>query len=154
MAELRSALTAAGARDVATYIQSGNIALDFDGDDHELINLVERALREEFDVEVPVVIVEQEDIASIIDSAPFGPDADPAISLIYFAGSAVDVPQVNAIDESKYPEDEITAASSVVYVAYGTGQSRSKLSVDALERAAGCTLTGRNLRSAAKLLDL
>lgn len=154
MAELRSSLTAAGANDVATYIQSGNIALDFSGDDDELINLVERVLLENFDVEVPVVVVAQSDIANIIDNAPFDSNADPSISLIYFANAAVDVPQVNNIDDDKYPGDDITAATSAVYVAYGKGQSKSKLSVDALERAAGCTLTGRNLRSSNKLLTL
>lgn len=154
MADLRAALTEHGLSEVATYIQSGNIAVDFDRSPALLAGIVERVLAETFDVHVPTVVVAQGDIPAISDAAPFSPDADPAWQLIYFADTEVDVDGVRSIDGSRYPGDVITASKQAVYVSYGNGQGRSKLTLDALERAAGCTLTGRNLRSVAKLIDL
>jgi len=58
------------------------------------------------------------------------------------------------MDDTKYPGDTISASTSAVYVAYGSGQSGSKLTVNALEKAAKTNLTGRNLRSVAKLTTL
>ncbi len=154
MADLRAALTHVGLVNVATYIQSGNIAVDADADAKDLGQLVEQVVLESFDVRVPAVVIAQSEIQSVLDNAPFSPDADPAKQVIYFAGAAVDTAGVAAIDRSKYPGDEITAAPNVVYVSYENGQSKSKLTVNALERAAGCNLTGRNLRSTARLLSL
>ena len=154
MADLRSALTSAGLTNVATYIQSGNIAAEWASGDDALAQLVEEVLVESFDVEVRAIVVAQAKIASVLDGSPFAVDANPAYQVIYFANAPVDVNEVNAIDPSKYPGDTITASPTVVYVSYEHGQSKSKLTLNALERAAGCDLTGRNLRSTTKLLNL
>ena len=154
MAELRSALTAAGFEGVATYIQSGNIAVDTELDDDDLLAQVEALLAEHFDVHVPAVSVGQADLAALEASSPFPKDADPAINLIYFPLNDVDVAGIEALDPTTHPGDTITATRNAVYVAYGQGQSKSKLTVDRLEKAAGTTLTGRNLRSVAKLKSL
>ena len=154
MAELRSALDAAGFANVATYIQSGNIALDTDADPHVVTGQVEQLLVEHFDVAVPVVSIAQRDVVGVLEAAPVDSEVNPSYQLIYFPGGEVDVAGVDAIDRTKYAGDEITAKANAVYVAYGDGQSRSKLTVKALEKAAGTTLTGRNIKSAAKLIDL
>ncbi len=154
MAELRSALADGGFEDVATYIQSGNIAVDTELDEDALADEIENLLVERFDVDVPAVPVAQHMIAEREAQAPFPSDADPAIHLIYFARGEVDVAGIQTIDPTKHLGDTITATTSAVYVAYGQGQSKSKLTVDQLEKAAGTVLTGRNLRSVAKLKNL
>lgn len=154
MAELRAALTTAGFDGVATYIQSGNIAVDTDLDDEHLLGQTEALLAEHFDVHVPAVSVAQSAIAAIEAAAPFADDADPATSLIYFPLGEVDVEGVRSIDPHRHPGDTITATTHAVYVSYGQGQSKTKLTLNHLEKAAGTTLTGRNLRSVAKLKTL
>ncbi len=154
MAELRSALSDAGFANAATYIQSGNIAVDTRLEPDELCSAIELLVSETFNVDVPAVAIAQSDIAAVEAAAPFAPDADPSYSLIYFSRDSVDVEGINNMDPTGHPNDEVTATSSAVYVFYGQGQSKSKLSVDKLERAAGTTLTGRNLRSVSKLQSL
>lgn len=151
MADLRAALTDAGFEGVATYIQSGNIAVDTDLGAGALAGKVEDIVRDSFAVSVPAVAIAQGAIEPLLAAAPFPDDADPAINLIYFPRGPIDVDGIGAMDPDAHPGDTITATSSAVYVAYGQGQSKSKLTVDRLERAAGTTLTGRNLRSVAKL---
>ncbi len=154
MAELRSALSDAGFAGVATYIQSGNIGVDTDLDDDSVLGRVEALLVEHFGVRVTAVLVAQDQIAALIAAAPFPSDTNPATSMIYFPLGTVDVAAIDALDPATHPGDSVTATPTAVYVAYGNGQSRSKLTVDRLEKAAGTTLTGRNLRSAAKLQSL
>ncbi len=154
MAELRDALSASGFDGVATYIQSGNIAVDTDLDDEQLLDQTERILIDAFDVHAPAVCIAQDEIESLLAAAPFPDDADPSINLVYFPRGEVDVAGIASLDPAKHPGDTVTATANAVYVAYGQGQSKSKLSVDQLERAAGTTLTGRNLRSTAKLQTL
>lgn len=154
MADLRRLLTERGLDNVATYIQSGNIAVDYAGDPPGLTSLVEGLLVDEFDVHVPVVTVEQAVVPAILADAPFAADADPAYQLIYFADAEIDRAGLAALDRVRYAGDEISPGAGAVYVSYENGQSKSKLTLDALERAAGCTLTGRNIRSVAKLIEL
>ena len=154
MAELRSELVGAGSTHVTSYIQSGNIALDSELDPLDMVSLVEDLLVEYFEISVPVVVIEQQRIAAILAASPFDADADPARQLIYFPSGAIDVAGVAAMDRTRWPGDTITGSSDAVYVSYENGQGESKLSLDELERAAGCTLTGRNLRTVRALIDL
>ena len=154
MKELVLLLEELGCTGVKTYIQSGNIAVDSDRDPEDVCVQVETILTEFFDVRVPVVVVAQTGIDSIIDTAPFAPDADPAFQIIYFARNNVDLAGVAEMDPDRWPGDVITGATNAVYVSYEHGQGKSNLSLDQLERAAGTTLTGRNLRTVAKLQTL
>ncbi len=154
MADLRAALSNAGLERVATYIQSGNIALDTSVERDDLITQIEALVEEHFNVSVPAVSVAQSAIESLIAAAPFRQDADLSTSMVYFPRSDVDVSSVEEMDPDKHPGDIITPASNAVYVSYGKGQSKSRLTLAQLERAAGTTLTGRNLRSVAKLAEL
>lgn len=154
MAELRSSLSDEGFDEVSTYIQSGNIAVDSDRDPEDVAAQVGTTLAESFDVHVPLVVVAQKCLDAIIDAAPFAPDADPASQVIYFAQNNVDVAGIAEMDPNRWPGDVITGATNAVYVSYEHGQGKSNLSLDQLERAAGTTLTGRNLRTVAKLQTL
>jgi len=154
MAELRQVLTDGGFVNVATYVQSGNIALDSTDNPQAVTTRVAQLLVEHFDVEVPVVSIEQADVAVVRDAASFDPEGNPAHQLIYFPKGQIDVAGVEAMDRTRYADDEITASSNAVYVSYDGGQSTSKLTVAALEKVAGTALTGRNLRTVAKLITL
>lgn len=154
MAELRAALDSAGFANVATYIQSGNIALDTEQDPGDVTSRVEELLVEHFDVDVPVVSIAQANVAGVLDAAPFDPDGNQAYQLVYFPGGPVDIEGVETLDRSRFPTDVITATTNAVYVAYDGGQSSSKLTLNALEKAADTSLTGRNVRSTAKLITL
>ncbi len=154
MAELRSALTNDGFENVSTYIQSGNIALDTDDPPDDVTARIAALLVEHFDVEVPVVSIDQSDIDAVERAAPFDPDGNPAYQLIYFPGDPVDVSGFDDFDHDRFAGDKITPTANAVYVSYGQGQSKTKLTLNHLEKAAGTNLTGRNLRTVAKLSQM
>ena len=154
MADLREALTAEGFDDVATYIQSGNIALESADTPNVVAARVGQILIDRFEVAVPIIVIEQASVAGILRESPFGPDANPATQLVYFSAEAIDVECVSKIDPDRSPGDQITGARMAVYVSYQDGQSKTKLTLDHLERAAGTNLTGRNIRTVEKLIGL
>lgn len=154
MAELRAALDADGFDEIATYIQSGNIAVTTQASPKDCAERVAQILVASFDVDVPVIALPQAQAGDIADAASFDPDGNPAYQLVYFASGPVDVSGVDALDRDRFAGDVIAATADAVYVHYGEGQSKSKLTVDHLEKAAGVRLTGRNLKSVAKLRSL
>lgn len=154
MADLRNALADAGFDDVATYIQSGNIAVTTAESTDACVAQVSEQLVEHFDVDVPVIALPQAAIPGLAEAAPFSDDGDPAYQLIYFASGEVDADGIDGLDRERFAGDAISATSEAVYVAYGAGQSKSKLTVDHLEKAATVRLTGRNVKTVAKLITL
>jgi uncharacterized protein (DUF1697 family) len=154
MAELRERLGSVGFDDVATLIQSGNIGVHTDRGLGEIVDTVADVLVEAFDVDVPVVAIERGDLQAIADRCPLPPDGNPSYQLVYFVSGPVDVTGVDALDRQRFPGDTIVPTRDAIYVEYGGGQSKTKLTLAHLEKASGVSVTGRNLKTVAKLRDL
>lgn len=56
MAELKRTLEETGLKSVRTYIQSGNVLFDSDGEETELLEKMEQAIEKRFGFSVPVVL--------------------------------------------------------------------------------------------------
>ena len=153
MAELRAALTADGHADVATLIQRGNIGITTAAPVEEVVDSVAGILLENFDVDVPVVALTRDDLVGIADRWPLE-EGDPSRQLIYFVSGAVDTAGLDALDRSRFPNDTIVGAPDAIYIDYGDGQGKTKLTLNHLEKAAGVSVTGRNLKTVAKLREL
>lgn len=79
MAHLRECMTDLGARDVATYIQSGNVLFDGAGrSPTEWAERIEAALSTRFQYEASVVLRTHAELRAVVDGAPkdFGTDPD------------------------------------------------------------------------------
>lgn len=157
MAELRKRLEAAGYGEVATYIQSGNIAVTSDLKPTACAAAIAEIIRDAFEVDVPVVGLFQTAVARIVKEAPFDPADDPARQLVCFVSGKPDVKAVTAFAKQnveRFVHETITATPRAIYVYFAQGQGKSKLTLDQLERAAGVTATGRSMKTVAKLLEL
>src|SRR5437868_3481275 len=78
MSVLRHAVAAAGATDVSTYIQSGNILLGHAVEDRALLTAVlEEALEDVCGFSVPVILRSGQELADLVDRCPYtGSDWD------------------------------------------------------------------------------
>jgi uncharacterized protein (DUF1697 family) len=79
MAALKACFEAQRHRDVATYIQSGNVLFtSASTDSATLTTTIERALHKAFGLPVPVVVRSREQMTAIVGRAPQGFGARPA----------------------------------------------------------------------------
>ena len=146
MAELRALCAELGFRDVKTYIQSGNVAFEGEGD---VAASLKAGIAERFGFDVPVVVRTREQVQAAIDGNPF--EIDPKLLHVFFLDRAVDGA---GLDPDHSPGDAFEVAGDVIYVRYGSSSHKSKLSVAFFERRLGCKATARNWRTVHKLLAL
>lgn len=155
MAELREACGEAGFVDVATYIQSGNVALRADGSARKVAERLRALLTERFDVDVPVVLRSVGDVERVATSNPYLEEgvAEKELHVGFFldrprAARLADLP------EQPPGRESFRVVGAEVYLHYPDGLGRSKLTSAWLDRAFGTTVTVRNWRTVNKLVDL
>lgn len=79
MTELRACFEEQGFRDVATYIQSGNVVFAADATrGAELVHKIERTLAAAFDYEASVAVRSRTQMRAVVERAPAGFGADPS----------------------------------------------------------------------------
>ena len=79
MAELKKVLEEAGAKNVATYIQSGNVA--FDGPTALNAKKIEHAIEKHFKLNVAVTVRTHDHLKKVIDDCPYD---DPSLVHVGF----------------------------------------------------------------------
>lgn len=70
MPRLKKVFEALGCQDVATYINSGNVIFSDARGDKELSKLIEEAIAEEFDLNVPLILRNQANIKMLVEKIP------------------------------------------------------------------------------------
>src|SRR4051812_4719189 len=73
---LREALTDAGHRDVATYVQSGNVVLSTSDSAAAVAKTVNRLINAEHSLDVDVVVRSKAQLAAVVKNNPFPDHAD------------------------------------------------------------------------------
>ena len=154
MKPLAASLSARGHGSVQTLLQSGNVVLSAKSRSATTVcKAVELALREDFDLEVPVVVRGESVYRREVQSNPFGVEAEeaPATVHLFFrrAKSKLDVP---GLDAAAAKDERWVSVDNVVYLHAPSGVARSKL-VARPEKWMGC-VTARNARTAGRLVAL
>ena len=155
MGDLRALFEALGNQRVSTYIQSGNVIFRSDRDEDALVPVLSAALRDRFGFEIPVIIRDGAALRAAARRHPLtAVQPDQKLLHVVFLGAVPAPKAIRAFDPAAFLPDELTVKGREVYVAYRKGSARSKLTVDAIERALGSTATGRNWRTVTKLAEL
>jgi uncharacterized protein (DUF1697 family) len=156
MAELRSALSALGLEDVATYIQSGNVVFRAPARDAEsLAGAIERSIDETFGLSARVVLRTRDELSAVASGNPFlERGADESKLHVVFLDREPDASAVAELDPGRSPPDEFDVQGREVYLHLPNGMGRTKLTGDYFERRLGVAATARNWRTVAKLVEL
>jgi uncharacterized protein (DUF1697 family) len=155
MAELRSALEGAGFEDVATYVQSGNVVLSSGDSAAKVARAVERLIKKEFGLEIPVVVRTRTQLAQVVKRNPLGKVAkNPKryqVSFLEKRPSAALVRQLEGVADSG---ERVAAHGREIYAWHPEGVARSKLWAALAGKGLGVTATARNWTTVTKLLEL
>jgi len=155
MADLRATLGRLGYADVATYVQSGNVVLTAPGSAADVAREMEKAIKTDFGLEVPVVVRSRDELADVIARDPFG-DAvtDPARYQVVFFPEAPPADALDGVDLASFAPEEVRLLGRELYAWTPGGIGRSPLLIALGKRKVDATGTARNWRTVTKLLDL
>jgi uncharacterized protein (DUF1697 family) len=151
---LREALTAAGYKDVATYINSGNAVLSSRKAAAGVMADVAMITRKEFGFEKDIHVVSRDDWAKLIAGNPF-PDAVETPKFLHAAVLA-DVPpkeKVEALRAFAGAGEGIAVVGRVAYLHTPNGFGTSKLA-EKFDKGIGVPNTARNWNTVLALAKL
>ena len=155
MNELESMLENIGLQNVKTYIQSGNAVFQSQETNASLLaNHIRAAIKESRGFEPQVLLLEPEEIEKVVQENPF-PEAEsePKALHLHFLSSEPRSPDLEALERIKSERERFVLEDSVFYLHAPDGIGRSKLVANA-EKVLGVSMTGRNWRTACKLMDM
>jgi uncharacterized protein (DUF1697 family) len=155
MPELRAALEDAGFDEVRTYVQSGNVVLSSRAAPKTVAGKVERAIEEEFGLDVDVVVRTRDKLADVVARDPFGKHAsDPKrFQVTFLAGKpAKDV--LAKLEAAAAGGEKLVASGRELYSWHPNGVGRSKLAALLAGPRLGVTATARNWTTVTTLLAL
>jgi uncharacterized protein (DUF1697 family) len=144
MPALKAVLEDAGAKNVVTYIQSGNVA--FSGpaslNEKRLASLIEKA----FKLNVSVTVRTHAQLRAVIDDCPF----DTAVTHVAFLCGK---PKVHHIDVTQFEPVTYAEHGGELYLYLPQGVGRDQM-IPFIDRRIGVPMTVRNWNTVTKLYEL
>lgn len=156
MAELRTQAGKLGWRDVATYIQSGNLVFTATGKAPALEAELETALARHFGFEVPTLVRSAREWNALVAANPL-PELAEADSAHLLVGLTKAKPRKEALAELRaraQGKERVELAGGALWLHYADGVARSKLTPAVLDRCVGSTVTARNWRTVQELASM
>ncbi|MBI3214561.1 MAG: DUF1697 domain-containing protein [Mycobacterium sp.] len=153
MAELRTLATELGAKDVATYIASGNLLCTVSGKPQDFDRALESAIEKKYGFFREVISRTPAELQASLDAHPF-PVVEDRFSYVYFLTGKPTAVAVKAFAAMDFGDDEYQVIGTELHIRYADGAGRSDLDAKAIAKALGVQGTGRNLNTVRKLITL
>jgi len=151
MEDLRAWVAAAGARDVATYIQSGNVVFAHPArSSTKLADELAAAIAKASKLEIGVVVRSVDEWAQVIARQPFA-DAEDAQLHVAFLAAAPPADALAALDATRFAPEAWRLVGRELYLYLPDGMGRSKLAAAIARPKALATATARNWRTVLQL---
>lgn len=167
MQDLRVLFESLGMRDVATYVQSGNVVFKSTRSDAKrLRKTIEEKILADLDMEATVLIRSASELEGVLKNNPFcGRTADDATTHVTFlaerpsASKLAELAKLGAdpADLAKFGADEFAvsgAEPTEVYVLCPGGYGNTKLNNTFFEKRLGVRAAPRNWRTVTKLAEM
>jgi len=156
MKELVAMLGDLGARNIKTYIQSGNAVFVWKGKDtSQLANKIRAEIKKRRGFDPHVLLLELEDLERVIQQNPFPAEAeaDPKALHAGFLAAAPERPDLKTLESLKSDSERFRLIGSVFYLLAPEGVGRSNLAAKA-EKLLGVPMTDRNWRTVGTLWQM
>jgi uncharacterized protein (DUF1697 family) len=153
MADLAAIATDAGAANVATYIQSGNVV--FQAPPARLTTVtgaIIDGIEARHGFRVPIVVRSIDELRAVAANNPF-PTAEPRWLHVGYFASTPAASAVAELDPKRFAPDVFAIRGREVYFHYPNGMGRSKLTLAYFKRL-GTECTVRNWNTLQALIEL
>lgn len=145
-----------GFKNIKTLLNSGNVIFESKDSVAKLEKIIEANIIQKFGFEVGVVVVGFEQLKKIIKANPFKKEEqkDPSHLLMMFLKDDPNEKTLNEFKKSYDGPEKFNLGEKVLYIYYGTGMAKSKLTNVLLEKKLETIGTARNWNTANKLVEL
>jgi uncharacterized protein (DUF1697 family) len=155
MPALREALSAAGFRDVQTYVQSGNVVLSADESPDELSQRVAGLVADQFGLDIAVIVRTRDELAAVVRRDPLAEFVtNPKRYLVSFLSAPPDRAAVQGIEATAVGDERLALIGRELYAWLPDGVGRSKLWTGLASGRLGVDATARNWATVTRLLAI
>ena len=157
MVDLKACFVEMGFQNVATYIQSGNVAFDAEVSDVEILTTnIEKGLSSRFHYESVVVVVPQNQVEQIVGNAPegFGTAPEEYRYDVFFLKSPMTATEAMTYIKAREGVDFVTAGDGVIYFSRLIAKAGQSYMTGILKTALYKHITIRNWNTTTKLVGL
>lgn len=156
MAELRSLGADLGWHSVQSYIQSGNLLFQAGATAASLETELEQAIERHFGLSIPVIVRAAAEWPGYISGNPYRKAClrEPNLVMLALSKAPPNVDAADRLRERAAAGERIAQIGNALWIHYGSGVARSKLTPALLDRLAGSPVTTRNWRTVLKLHEL
>lgn len=155
MSDLKSLCEKIEFENVTTYIQSGNVIFESEKPNHELENILEKAIVEKFGFDVPVIIRTKRELETSIKNNPFFYEGSDIGQLhLTFLKETPSQEQQQELATYNYVPDKFKQTDKEVFVFCEGKYHKSKLSNNFFEKKLKVGATTRNWKTVLKLWEL
>ena len=138
---------------VQTYIQSGNVILETELAQQEVEHIIHAIILNNFGGDLVIIAKNHEQLQRSFENYPI--ESIPTERRYYtFLKSAPTDEGLQKLAERDFGEDKYHVVGDMVYIAYATKASDSKLTNNSIEQKVGIGATTRNYNTVKKLVEL
>lgn len=154
MKDLVLLLEELGAASVRTYIQSGNVVLEYPGEPGSLDQKITQAIQERFGFAPHVLLLTLAEFKAAMQNNPFpAAESNPKALHLGFLSHEPKDPRMDDLARLKSPSEAFVLKGKVFYLYAPEGVGRSKLATSS-ERLLGVPMTDRNWNTVCKIYEL
>jgi uncharacterized protein (DUF1697 family) len=157
MDALRKAYENAGFSNVQSYIQSGNIIFkNNSGQTKELAQKINQLIQENFELDIPVLVLSVRELKHIIENNPFAQqeEKDPTFFHVTFLSEKSKLHTYSEIEAKKSEDEEISFSDDAIYLYCPNGYGKTKLTNNFIESKLKVTATTRNWKTVNELMRI
>ncbi len=152
MADLAKIFTDAGAADVKTYIQSGNVVFTAGT---PVAAKVRQGIQKKFGFDVELVVRNTAELAAVAKANPFlKSGTDHKFLYVAFLSAKPAAGKAAGLDPNRSPGDYFELKGSEIYLHFPRGSGRSKLTNQYFDSKLGVTSTWRNWNTVLALMEM
>lgn len=156
MAELKSAMEAAGFANVETVVASGNVLFDHPrAGDAKLEQEIAALVNDRFGIDTLAAVRTKADLTEALAQSPFaGKGEDKLVHVMFLAGNPTKAQfaQLES-DHAGRGNEQLAPGTRALHIDYVDGAGNSKLTGGFIARRLGCKGTARNVRSLKRIIE-
>jgi uncharacterized protein (DUF1697 family) len=156
MPQLRSLCADLGWAEVQSYIQSGNLVFQATAAPAKLEAALQQAIERHFGFSIPIIVRAAADWPAYVRGNPY-PDAsesEPNAVMLALSKAPPKEDAVEKLQERAASGERIVQVGDALWIHFGGGVAKSKLSPGLLDRLIGSPVTTRNWRTVLKLQEM